>query len=170
MERRQERPIARASGLVVKALPDEVLIYHLARHRAHSLNRVAAAVWRRCDGTHTLGQIAASVRGVDALPVSEEIVRYAIGQLGRAGLLLGPVVAAGLSRRELIRRLGAAASVALPLVTSIAAPTAAQAQSVVCVEDGASCDLDLECCAGACAPPAVCFCSDQDKECFVSQP
>ena len=53
-----ERPRARTEGLVIKALPDEVLVHDLARHRTHCLNGPAAAVWRLCDGQRTPGKIA----------------------------------------------------------------------------------------------------------------
>ncbi len=44
MGEKREAPRARTSGLVVKVLGDEVLVYDLARHRAHRLNHAAAAV------------------------------------------------------------------------------------------------------------------------------
>jgi hypothetical protein len=43
-------PISRSTGLVTKEVARELLVYDLEWHRAHSLNTVAAAVWRRCDG------------------------------------------------------------------------------------------------------------------------
>ena len=130
-------PTARTTGLVVKTVADEVLVYDLETHRAHSVNRVAAAVWRRCDGTRDATAIAAELQREGTVPVTEEAVRYALGELGRARLLAGPVAAPRLTRRDLMRRLGTAAAVALPVVTTIIAPTAAQAQSaqVVCVRN-----------------------------------
>jgi hypothetical protein len=127
-----EQPIARTRDLVLKAVGDELLVYDLTRHRAHSLNRVAAAVWERCDGTRDAPAIAAALRQAGGPPVTEAAVRYALAELGRARLLTGPVHEAGVTRRELMRRLGTAAAVTLPVVTSIAAPTPAQAQSPVC--------------------------------------
>jgi hypothetical protein len=124
-----ERPLARTRDLVLRTVGDEVLVYDLTRHRAHSLNRVAAAVWRRCDGTRDAAAIGAEVRAADGTPVTVEAVRYALAELGRARLLMGPGGEVGVTRRELVRRLGTAAAVALPVVTSIVAPTAAQAQS-----------------------------------------
>jgi hypothetical protein len=35
-------PKGRTAGLVESELPDELLVYDLVRHRAHSLNRTAA--------------------------------------------------------------------------------------------------------------------------------
>ena len=56
------------------------------------------------------------------------------------------------SRREMMRRLGLAASVSLPLITSIISPTPAQAQSP-CTET--SCPPGTTCQAGVCEPDGV---------------
>jgi Coenzyme PQQ synthesis protein D (PqqD) len=137
-------PISRTTGLVTKEVARELIVYDLEWHRAHSLNTVAAAVWRRCDGGRDAAAIAAGIREVEGLPVTEAAVRYAIAELSRARLLTGPAPEPGVSRREWLRRLGATAAVAVPLVTSIVAPTAAQAQS--CREVGQSCSLSEPCC------------------------
>ena len=156
-------PTARTTGLVVKTVADEVLVYDLETHRAHSVNRVAAAVWRRCDGTRDAVAITAELQQEGTVPVTEEAVRYALGVLGQARLLAGPVAAAGLTRRDVMRRLGTAAAVALPVVTTIIAPTAAQAQSgtgptVICVGPEEACGAIRQCCAPECAVPPGCVC------------
>jgi len=46
-------PQARSEDLVIQDIGDEVLVYDLTRHKAHCLNRTAALVWRKCDGTRT---------------------------------------------------------------------------------------------------------------------
>jgi hypothetical protein len=79
---------------VVKTVADEGLVYDLETHRAHSVNRIAAAVWRRCDGTRDAAAIAAELQREGTVPVTEEVMRYALGELGRARLLAGPVAAA----------------------------------------------------------------------------
>lgn len=80
------RPLARTSGVVVKAVGDEVLVYDLSRHRAHSLNGVAAAVWRACDGTRDATGIAAGVRAAGGPAIDEPVVQYALAALQRAHL------------------------------------------------------------------------------------
>ena len=152
MQRDPGRPRARAGGLVVRDVADEVLVYDLERSRAHSLNPAAAAVWRQCDGTRTPAELAAAVRTA-GMPVTEEAVGYALQELGRAHLLASQAPGRTITRRELMRRLGTAAAVALPLVTSIAAPTAVQAQS--CLPVGAVCAESIQCCSNNC-----------DQECF----
>jgi hypothetical protein len=144
----EARPRARQEGIVVKAVGDELLVYDLERHRAHSLNPVAAAVWRQCDGRRDPAALAAAVRAPDGTAVPELAVRYALGELGRAGLLAGSAAEPGVTRRDLLRRLGATAA-ALPLLTSIVVPTAAQAQSPQCLQEGESCSVIAQ---GCCRP------------------
>jgi hypothetical protein len=149
MRHGEERPAARTTGVVVKAVGDELLIYDLERHRAHSLNgAAAAAVWRACDGTREVAAIAATVATKTGRRLPVEAVRYALGELGRERLLMAPVEATDLTRRDLMRRLGTAA--ALPFVMSVVAPTAAHAQSCLPRGEGV-CSADGQCC-----PPAVC--------------
>jgi hypothetical protein len=167
MAQEGKQPRARTSDLVVKEVREELLVYDLTRQRAHSLNRVAAAVWRACDGTRgvvALGKVAARESG-HALPA--EAVRYALQSLGRAQLLEGPVEEGGLTRREVMARLGTAAAVALPLVTTIVAPTAAQAQSTppdTCLhENQGPCTSATQCCPFGCGG-ANCICTfSKDK-------
>jgi hypothetical protein len=121
------KPQTRRSGLLIRELPDELLVYELEQHRAHCLNRTAAAVFRLADGTRTLSELAA------AADADVEVVRVALERLADASLLESPVPTASaasseeISRREMARRVGLAAAVLLPAVVSIVAPTPAEA-------------------------------------------
>jgi hypothetical protein len=126
------RPVARRSGLVVRELPDETLVYDTESHQAHCLNRVAGLVFRSADGTRSLDDLA---RLVGQGQASEELVRGALLDLAAAGLLVGPPqdrAASGLPRREVMRRVGLGAAVLVPAVVSILAPTPAEA-AATCV-------------------------------------
>jgi hypothetical protein len=152
MKRSQARPLRRKEGLVIQELPDEVLVYDLDRDRAHCLNQTAAFVWQHCDGRTTAGEIARSLgRKVNA-SVDEKLVWFAIDQLGRNHLMatraVPPQLAAGLNRREMVRALGLAAAVAVPVVATIVAPTPAQAST--CVASGGACTTGAQCCSGIC--------------------
>jgi hypothetical protein len=124
-------PLARQKGLVVHELQDEVLVYDLDRHRAHSLNRVAAMVWRHCDGSTTVADMTALLEGELRLPPDEELVWLALNRLERAHLLHEklslPAGVPNSSRRALLRT--AAMVGGLALVTSVVAPEAAYATS-----------------------------------------
>ena len=80
MKRKSITPQARTTGVVVEQLADEVLVYDLERDRAHCLNLAAARVWEKCDGKHSVSEIATEVG-------NEEVTWMAVEQLSRAGLL-----------------------------------------------------------------------------------
>src|SRR5712691_602947 len=128
---RNARPVARKQGLVIQELPDEVLVYDLDRDRAHCLNTTAAFVWQRCNGRNTTAQIAQTLGRQFDCAVDEKIVWLALDQLGRNHLLdrqpVLPPTLMGMNRRAMVRSLGIAAALAVPVVTSILAPPPAQA-------------------------------------------
>src|SRR5438445_13876371 len=155
-----KRPRARRDGLVVQELPDEVLIYDRDSDRAHCLNQTAALVWKYCDGKTTVPRMARRLeRDLAADTVDEKVVWYALDQLSKDYLLeesvVPPAMLAGMTRREMVRVLGVAAVVAVPLVTSIVAPTPAQAST--CFTTGSECTSGAQCCSGVCSTgPASC--------------
>src|SRR5713226_650550 len=126
-------PMMRKQRLIVDELPDEVLVYDLDRHKAHCLNSTAALVWRRCDGKTRPAEIARRVQSKLDQPFNEDLVWLALRQLNKIHLLAEPVGLpprlAGMSRREMVRTLGIAAVVAVPLITSVVSPTAVQAST-----------------------------------------
>jgi hypothetical protein len=134
MKREHLAPEARKEGLIVHELSGEVLVYDLDRHKAHCLNKTAALVWERCDGKTSVPQLVQQLETALKTPVDEEVVWLAVDQLGKSRLLQEKIAPetgrVRLSRRELIKRAGLGAALALPLVTSIIAPTAAQAGSL----------------------------------------
>ena len=130
-------PRAREDQLVIQELPDEVLVYDVNRHKAHCLNRTAAFIWRHCDGRTSVAEIATLLRKELKFPIDEAVVWLALDRLGRAHLLQGmvrpPAGPARLSRREVIQKLALVGGLSMlaPVVSSIVAPTTAQAASCV---------------------------------------
>jgi len=149
-KREQKVPEARSQGLVVQHLTDELLVYDQERHKAHCLNQTATLVWEQCDGRSTVSEIASKLSRQIKTEVGAEVVWLAVEQLSKTHLLKERVGAAGagVSRREVMRRIGIGAAVALPLVTSIMAPTASQAAN--CRLAGAACTSSAQCCTGLC--------------------
>lgn len=156
----QYLPAARKSRLLVRELADEVLVYDEGDHRAHCLNRTAALVWKSCDGKTPVSGIAERVSGQLSTPVSDEVVWLALDQLAEFDLLAHaesrPLAPNPISRRKMMRRLGIAAAVSLPLITSIVSPTAAEAQSP-CNEE--NCPPPMCCAGGQCLPEGSEECS-----------
>ncbi len=130
------KPARRTEGLVVTELAGEVLVYDLETHRAHCLNPPAAVVFKHCDGTRTVAELARVLHGELGAPADADLVRLALDRLGRARLLRKPgsqrVEAGRISRRALVRRLGVA--ILVPAVTSLLAPTPVEA-AASCVKD-----------------------------------
>ena len=153
---KRNKPRRRKKGLAVQNLANEVLVYDLERHRAHCLNEAAALVWRQCDGETSVSEMTRMLKEKLDVPADPELVRYALDRLAKAHLLESSPAPAKYSRRDFIARLkklGLAASVALPVVSSIVSPTPAHAMS--CVPAG-NCGV-----AGDCTPchqgnPAQC--------------
>ena len=156
-EKEQLIPEARRAGLVVQELSGEVLVYDRERNKAHCLNSTAARVWEYCDGKTSVAQIARAIEGEINAPVDEDVIWLAVEQLSKTRLLQEgaklPEHKSGLSRREVMKRIGLAAAVALPVVTSIIAPTAAQAAN--CIPSGQACTTAAQCCSGLC-PAGTC--------------
>ena len=154
MKRQDEllMPEARKEGLIVRTLSGEVLVYDRDRSKAHCLNSTAALVWQYCDGKTPVSQIARTIEGAINVPVDEEVVWLGVEQLKKSKLLKSTTVpshVSGLSRRDVMKRIGLAAAVALPVVTSIIAPSAAQAAN--CLPSGQVCTSSAQCCSQVCS-------------------
>lgn len=150
-------PARRTEGLVVTELMGEALVYDLEAHRAHCLNPPAAVVFKHCDGSRSVEELARLLKRELGAPADADCVWLALERLGSAGLLQQrvrrPPEAGRLSRRELVRRVGLA--VLLPAVTSVLAPTPAQA-AATCVSDCTGQPNGTTCSSTA---PSNCFCT-----------
>src|SRR5256714_3619739 len=160
-------PKVRAAGLVVERVEGEVLVYDRERDKAHRLNETAALVFDHCDGDCDVQELAARLSAQTGRPIGEDIVERALIRLGDEHLLEDPVStrpgSRDWSRRKMVRKVAmtTAAAVALPAVTSIVAPAAAQVASCAppggpCGSSfGGGCEQLFNCCSGSCLPPAV---------------
>jgi hypothetical protein len=131
-------PVARQHGLDVKEMTEETLVYDLERDKAHCLNRTSALVWKHCDGKTSVPQLVAIFEKTLGVAKPLAVVELALEQLSKRNLLMEPVAPAEgqtrLSRREMLKDLSkklAVVAAALPLVMTIAAPTA-RAQGTPC--------------------------------------
>lgn len=129
-------PVTRSENIVVQELSGEILIYDLITNQAFCLNETAAIVYRACDGKTTFSDLGRRHR------FSEDLIYLTLDQLREQNLLLAAAKESvwpyhGISRRDVIRKIGLTSMLALPLVSSIIAPTAAMAQSSTCLAPGA---------------------------------
>lgn len=152
-------PVARKQGLVVQEMPEEVLIYDLDTNKAHCLNKTAAFVWKSCDGNKSIADITKSFENDFGSVVDEDLVWLAIEQLGDKNLLSESLKTnfKGQTRRDVIKKIGFAAVVALPVVASLAAPSSALASASCACVAPADCSTQTGCPSLVnCNPSGVC--------------
>jgi hypothetical protein len=139
-------PKGRHNDLVVQDSENEVLIYDLKLNKAYCLNETSALIWRLCDGTNSVAEIIQSISEELKLTVSDDIVWLALDQLKQDNLLVNgdevEVKFNGLSRREVVRKAGAASMIALPFIASLIAPRSVDAQSTCVLRATCTCSVN----------------------------
>jgi hypothetical protein len=150
-------PLARKESLIIKELADETLVYDTRSDKAHCLNPTAALVWKNCDGKRTVDQLRELMESDAGTAVPEEMIWLALDQLKQFSLLETtvnkPSYFASMSRRQMVR-LATAAAIAAPVIFSIVAPGAAEAQSKV--PPGGCCTTNSNCISNNCANGGTC--------------
>jgi hypothetical protein len=130
----KNHPIGRKDNLVVQNMDGEILIYDLNINKAFCLNETSALIWQECDGSKSVAQISESISRKLNSPLNEDFVWLALDQLKEEKLIANSEEIApnfnGMSRREVIKKVGLASVVALPLVSGLVAPPAVAASSV----------------------------------------
>ncbi len=141
-------PQSRQFDIVVQDLQSEVLIYDLRTNKAFCLNETSSMIWQLCEGKYSVKQISQSISQKLNKPITEDLVWLALDQFKRDGLLENnnafEINFSGLNRRQVIKKIGFASLVALPVISSIVVPNAAMAASglaAVC----ASCTSNSQC-------------------------
>lgn len=151
-----QSPVARENGLVIQETGDEVLVYDLNNNKAHCLNKTAAFVWKSCNGRNTVENITGLIEKEFSQKVDEDLVWLALDQLSKESLLETSVKSKieGVSRRDVIKRIGFAAAIALPVVAMLSFPN--QALAVSCsasfcgtANPGSGCSAGQLCCRNA---------------------
>ena len=151
----KNRPQSRRENLVEQEVDGELLIYDLNKNKALCLNHTSALVWQACDGTRTIAEINDLLGKQLKSQTDEDIVWLALDQLSKEKLIdpqvdLGSKFE-GMSRREIIRKIGLGSMVALPVVASLVAPTSAFAQTCtppLGLGMGDTCTQSCQCTAG----------------------
>ncbi len=158
-----QNPMARQTGLVVQEMPEEVLVYDLDTNKAHCLNKSAALIWESCNGNNSITDIVQQFELNGRGKVTEDFVWLAIDQLNENNLLDGKIAPrfTGTSRRQVLKTIGLASMVAIPVIASLVAPNRAYAvancactSSAMCSQpQNANCPSTTNCNnVGLCAP------------------
>lgn len=145
-------PKSRKNDLVVQEMDGEILIYDLSDNKAFSLNETSALVWELCDGNNSISEISQELSKKLKANTNEELVWLALDQLKKEKLIeneeIVPASFEGLSRREVIRKIGLGSMIALPIVSSIVAPTSVSAGScagAMTITENQPCSSSCQC-------------------------
>lgn len=168
------KPVSRKTDIVIQKLENEVLVYDLKKDKAFCLNQTSAIVYELSDGNTTAAEISDLMSKKLKKLVSEDFVWLAINELAKCNLLENEVKLtdhfAGLSRREIVRRVGFASMIALPIIASVSAPQPAMAQS--CAANGQSCTFAGNTQSNCCNSSQRCYdsagISPTCRDCFPS--
>jgi hypothetical protein len=126
------------SGLIIRRLDGETLVYNKATLRASCLGRLAANVWDRCDGRTSVSEITKAIPAGHVEAIDEQTIWRTIQSLEESGLLeqaVEPLVDS--DRRRALKALSIGAAAAS--ITTIVVPSVADAAS--CAPSGAPCNL-----------------------------
>ena len=122
-----KKPVSRTDELVVQELNGEVLIYDLRENKAFCLNETSALVWQACDGSKTVAEIGKQLG-------NEDLVWLALNDLRKENLVdceAAPLAKFdGMSRRQMIGKVGMGSMLAVPVIASLVAPAAGQTSSI----------------------------------------
>lgn len=158
-------PRAKTENLVVQNLNDGILIYNLTDNKAFCLNETSAIVYQACDGKTTF----ADLQSKSGFP--EDLIHLTLSELEKQGFIemSSDYVSTlnGMSRREAVKKVGLATMIALPVVSSLVAPLAADAASGICNWTIGCQPPGTIVCPPGCAGATITFqnCSTNDGSC-----
>lgn len=148
---------APVAHLVFHEMNDELLIYDTANNKAHCLNQSMWSVWKLCNGKNNVQNILQSLQSSSEKTWNMVSLGLALKQLSSKRLLKSGMPASsglkGLSRRDVMRRIGSGVLISIPVIASIALPTAAEAAS--CFNVAHLCSSNSQCCSGHCGISGV---------------
>jgi len=120
-----------ATNVYVEKLDDELCVYDWEQNRMHALNPTAAMVWEQCDGKTDPAEMANRLESELKVPNADKLVTLSLSRLEKARLLDGTARSQTLrtiTRREVLKMAGISLAL-LPVISSIALPSPAEAQS-----------------------------------------
>ncbi len=135
-------PQARSENLVIQTLPGETLVYDLNSHKAHCLNETSSFIWENCSGELSIHQILEAFEARFGKSAGRELIELALTQLHERELLRNGSfkISEMPTRRQVIKRIGLASAVAIPIIVSLTAPHNALAIAANC-----ACTSPLQC-------------------------
>ncbi|MBX7173830.1 MAG: PqqD family protein [Pyrinomonadaceae bacterium] len=160
MSSRKNTPKTPNENIVIQEMGYEILIYDLKENKAFCLNETSALIWQLCDGTKTVTEISENLSGQSKQTIKEDLVWLALDSFKKNNLLENnkefEIDFNGLNRRQVIKKVGVASLIALPVISSLVAPTAAYGASLAPLFAG--CTSPSDCASNFCTqgPPRCC--------------
>lgn len=149
------KPLSRQSDILVQESENEIFIYDLLINKVYCLNQTSAMIFRLSDGTRTALEISELMSHRLGALADEDFVWLALRSLKKQNLLENvvelPDRLAGLSRREIVKKVGLASMITLPIIASVVAPSAVAAQSESLIPLFGRCMTPGQCVSGSCA-------------------
>ena len=126
-------PKARITELIEQEADKELLIYDLQINKAYTLNETLKAIFKACNEKMSFEDLKHQYNYTD------ELIYLSLDELKKHNLIQANYNSpfAGMTRREVIRKVGFASMIALPVIATLSAPTAAMAASGACVAPNA---------------------------------
>lgn len=149
-------PKARMENIVVQELDNELLIYNLISNKALCLNETSKLVWQACDGKTSATEISEIIGQKLNSPINEDLIWLALDILKKENLIENGEqfsnYFAGMSRREVIRKVGLGTMIALPVIASVIAPSSVFAASCAgMTAEFSPCSGDTDCTTCCCS-------------------
>ncbi len=129
-------PKSKNDDLIVQSVGNELLIFNLKSNQAFSLNETTKTIYQACDGKTSFAELNYKYN------YSDDLIFLALDQLKKNDLIEDSYQTrfSAVSRRDVIRKIGFASIIALPVISAITVPTAALAGSnscaPICVNEG----------------------------------
>lgn len=156
-------PLSRKANIVLQEMGDEILIYDLSANKVFCLNETSALVWQLCDGQKTPSEISQIITQNLRIPANEDLIWLTLELLKKENLIENKNdlenYFQGMSRREVIKKVGLGSVAALPIVASVMAPMAAEAATCIGPINrvlGMACDQNCQCNSGCCGGFGTC--------------
>lgn len=126
-------PLARRQDIVVQQTNEDILVYDLKTNKVFCLNETSAAIWQLCDGKNDIAEITQKFQTQSNQAIPIELIEITLEKLSKENLLENyqPRIDKinKTSRREMIRKVALSTAIALPVITSLVAPSAIHAAS-----------------------------------------
>jgi hypothetical protein len=153
-------PRLRTHNLVVNELPNETLIYDLDTNKAFCFNETARLVMNQCDGTSSVDEALNIINRQLNAQMSADMIWLVVSQLKDSNFIEKdyeiPIETNRVSRRKILHA-AASLGIALPIITSLVAPKAVDAQSVSCVTSGTTCIFQNNSQSNCCSSNDRCY-------------